>query len=144
MSAIPIETGGLPTLHPAHFACANKGCKRAKDGDPSTSKAVMACTRCSPVAEHDAKEHKKDCESELLKVTWKPIWTRERRQPTFVSEDDNPTMVGTFKYLWGNVPAIDIVKLRENEGVDFKGDLCLLFPTSGNLRNVMVSIGRLP
>ncbi|KAL8375616.1 hypothetical protein RB595_006946 [Gaeumannomyces hyphopodioides] len=151
MSAIPTETGDLPTLHPAHFACANNGCKRAKDGDPSANKAVMACTRCGLVAycckeckEHDAKEHKKDCESEVLKMTWKPIWIRQRRQPTFVSEDDSPTILGTFKYLWGNVPAIDIVKLRENEGVDFKGDLCLLFPASGDLRNVMVSIGRLP
>lgn len=34
---------------------------------------------------------------------------------------------GTIKYLWGNIPAVDVVKLEENEGKDFAQPLSLLF-----------------
>lgn len=34
---------------------------------------------------------------------------------------------GVHKYLWGNVPAVDFVKLADNEGVSFAGPLNLLF-----------------
>lgn len=36
---------------------------------------------------------------------------------------------GTTKYLWGNMPAIDVLQLKANEGLDEKssGDLNLLF-----------------
>lgn len=34
---------------------------------------------------------------------------------------------GGAKYLWGNTPAIDVVNLERNEGLDFKDDLYLLF-----------------
>lgn len=30
-------------------------------------------------------------------------------------------------YLWGNVPAIDVLKLKENEGEDFEKEMNLLF-----------------
>jgi len=31
------------------------------------------------------------------------------------------------KHLWGNVPALDILKLRDNEGDTFSEDVKLLF-----------------
>lgn len=34
---------------------------------------------------------------------------------------------GGQKYLWGNVPAFDILRLGSNEGEDYSGDLHLLF-----------------
>ncbi|KAL8367047.1 hypothetical protein RB599_010961 [Gaeumannomyces hyphopodioides] len=152
MSAMPADTGGLPSIQPAHLVCANKACKKAKDGSASAAKAVMACGRCELVAyccieckEKNAEEHKKDCESDLLKADWRPVWIRQHRMPTFLS-DEGPKMeyFGTFKYLWGNIPAVDIVKLRENEGVRFERNLDLLLPASGDLRNVIMSIGKLP
>jgi hypothetical protein len=34
---------------------------------------------------------------------------------------------GKKKYLWGNVPALDIVRLSENEGERYEKPLNLLF-----------------
>jgi hypothetical protein len=48
-------------------------------------------------------------------------------------------------YLWGNVPALDVLNLKENEGVnDVERDFHLLFAASGDLRNVIKSIVGLP
>ncbi|KAK5659386.1 hypothetical protein OQA88_1479 [Cercophora sp. LCS_1] len=51
---------------------------------------------------------------------------------------------GAPKFLWGNVPAIDIVKVGDNEGETFPGPLNLLFAASGDLRNVIESIANIP
>ncbi|KAK4039008.1 hypothetical protein C8A01DRAFT_47462 [Parachaetomium inaequale] len=48
------------------------------------------------------------------------------------------------KYLWGNVPALDILQLGSNEGEDYKGLLRLLFAASGDLRNVAKTIAQIP
>ena len=44
--------------------------------------------------------------------------------------DDSPflnhTSHGRQKYLWGNVPALDLIKFHQNEGANFGGDLRLL------------------
>ena len=37
------------------------------------------------------------------------------------------TIFGAKKYLWGNVPAYDVVQLSANEGKAYSGDLRLLF-----------------
>lgn len=34
---------------------------------------------------------------------------------------------GGTKYLWGNVPAFDILEIASNEGEAYAGDLRLLF-----------------
>jgi len=34
---------------------------------------------------------------------------------------------GGKKYLWGNIPALDVVRLGSNEGDDYGGQLRLLF-----------------
>lgn len=34
---------------------------------------------------------------------------------------------GAEKYLWGNVPAFDMLKLVQNEGVGYAKDILLLF-----------------
>ena len=48
-------------------------------------------------------------------------------------------------YLWGNVPALDVLNLKDNEGVnDVERDFHLLFAASGDLRNVIKSIVGLP
>ena len=67
-----------------------------------------------------------------MKATWKPSWVIEAREPAFIGPDEEGSTIkmtshGTQKYLWGNVPAIDVVNLQRNEGVDFAADLHLLF-----------------
>jgi hypothetical protein len=34
---------------------------------------------------------------------------------------------GDKKYLWGNVPAFDVLQLEKNEGADYSGPLRILF-----------------
>jgi hypothetical protein len=43
---------------------------------------------------------------------------------------------GAEKYLWGNVPALDVLKLAENEGAEYAEDISLLF--AGELSNEML------
>lgn len=53
---------------------------------------------------------------------------QELRQPAFVNETGPPLVpFGNQKYLWGNVPSVDIVKLGDNEGVSYTQDLKILF-----------------
>ena len=75
--------------------------------------------------------HKCDCKSSLIKASWRPAWDVENRQPAFIGGDEGPFVKnashGRQKYLWGNVPALDLIKLQQNEGINFAGDLRLLF-----------------
>lgn len=91
--------------------------------------------------------HKGDCKSPLMKATWRPSWIVEARQPAFISGgEDGATfdMVshGRQKYLWGNVPAFDLLDLQQNEGVDFAGDLRLLF--AGGYSFLMLYLSLIP
>ncbi|ROW01851.1 hypothetical protein VMCG_05583 [Cytospora schulzeri] len=89
--------------------------------------------------------HKKDCKSELLKSSWRPSWERERRSPAFLGNNLPPFMpFGRSKFLWGNVPALDIINLPANEGVAYDKPMNLLFAASGDLRNVLRTITSLP
>ncbi|KAK4101258.1 hypothetical protein N658DRAFT_566963 [Parathielavia hyrcaniae] len=69
--------------------------------------------------------HKTDCKSPVGKPTWTPDWASEKRSPACVG----PAVVpfGGKKYLWGNVPAFDVLQLASNEGEDFVGPIRLLF-----------------
>ena len=45
------------------------------------------------------------------------------------------------QYLWGNMPAVNILNVEESEGVcDIHHDMNLLFAASGDIRNVVKSI----
>lgn len=75
-------------------------------------------------------EHKKYCKSPMSKDKWRPAWHCERRQPAWetdaaASNPHNP--FGGGKYLWGNTPALDVLKLEQNEGLDYADDIALLF-----------------
>ena len=63
-----------------------------------------------------------------MKATWKPSWNMERRTPTFVI-DGGPqqTAYGKQKYLWGNVPALDVVNHLQNEKDNLPQNLRILF-----------------
>lgn len=53
---------------------------------------------------------------------------------------------GSPQYLWGNIPAIDLLNVTENEGIKviLQQDVSLLFAASGDLRNVVKTITGLP
>ncbi|RDA90834.1 hypothetical protein CP533_1556 [Ophiocordyceps camponoti-saundersi (nom. inval.)] len=87
--------------------------------------------------------HKIDCRAALGRDDWLPGWVIENREPAFYDKrnEDHTTI---SKYVWGNSPAIDIVKLKDNEGEDYDGDLRLLFAASGDLRHVFKTVADLP
>lgn len=51
---------------------------------------------------------------------------QECRDPVF-KYDQEPKRLGTIRYLWGNMPSIDVLQLSSNEGVDYSKDLNILF-----------------
>lgn len=74
-----------------------------------------------------------------MKPDWKPDWATTGRTPTFVSENGpSQTMFGGNKYLWGNVPAIDVLQLAKNEGDSYDHDVHLLF--AGKLNNALSKV----
>ncbi|KAL4922141.1 hypothetical protein BDW62DRAFT_217950 [Aspergillus aurantiobrunneus] len=88
-------------------------------------------------------QHKVDCKTALNNSTWLPAWAREDRMPAFLGGLPLVSL-GMNKYLWGNVPAFDLIQLEKNEGLGYTGDLRLLFAASGDLRNVVKTISRIP
>jgi Domain of unknown function (DUF4470) len=102
-----------------------------------------------------------------MKVTWQPSWATEQRTPAFMTDEpySSLTPFEGLKYLWGNVPAVDVLRLQDNEGVEFNKDYRVLFAgmhiisvgivsayvsaanmlaASGDLRNVVRSFAGLP
>lgn len=53
---------------------------------------------------------------------------------------------GSLQYLWGNIPALDLINVAENEGNEaiLQQDISLLFAASGDLRNVVKTVAGLP
>ncbi|KAA8576352.1 hypothetical protein EYC84_006485 [Monilinia fructicola] len=146
------------------FACANTD--QIIDGKTVACAKIgsKACNGCYLV-QYCGKEcqlahwkvHKADCRSPFIKQSWRPQWDVEKRRPAFIgaSDDGAPggvsmkewvTMVqhGRKKYLWGNVPAIDMVQSSKNEGKEFPEQFNLLFAASGDIRNVVKSLIGLP
>ena len=53
---------------------------------------------------------------------------------------------GSLQYFWGNIPALDLLKVKDNEGEEaiMQRDVALLFAASGDLRNVIKTVIGLP
>ncbi|PGH26457.1 hypothetical protein AJ80_01770 [Polytolypa hystricis UAMH7299] len=131
------------------FACANWSSR----GTCCKNEGKLSCGSCSLVVYcgKDCQKihwpiHKTTCRSPLSKAGWRPAWDHEGRQPAWsknaVSGQHNP--FGGTKYLWGNTPAIDVLKLELNEGNSYEEDIAVLFAASGDLRNVIKTIADLP
>jgi len=78
-----------------------------------------------------------------MKDSWQPAWFREGRQPAFISEIPFVPF-GTVKFLWGNMPALDILRLNDDAGEMKEQELALLFAASGDLRNVVTTLAHIP
>ncbi|KAK8900825.1 hypothetical protein QC760_010589 [Botrytis cinerea] len=85
------------------------------------------------------------CKSSLGQQSWRPAWEREGREPAWASTKQNwHNPFGGNRYLWGNTPAMDILKLKENEGDLYEEDIAVLFAASGDLRHVVKTIASIP
>ena len=100
-----------------------------------------------------------------MKADWKPSWIAEIRVPAFAHvNEEGPYLdvnsYGEQKYLWGDVPALDLLNLHQNEGIGLTKGLRLLFAgdplsshaspftdarkASGDMRNLVKSLIGLP
>jgi hypothetical protein len=71
-------------------------------------------------------------------------WVRRKRTPSFIGGRPPLATFGLTHYLRGNMPVLDILKLTDNEGLDYSRDLAMLFAASGDCRNLIKSIAGLP
>ncbi|PSN67352.1 hypothetical protein BS50DRAFT_553325 [Corynespora cassiicola Philippines] len=132
--------------------CAN--ILRLEDGNAEQCQktAGNACAACRLVQycskecqkEH-WKEHKTACKSNLMRSKYQPAWIREDRTPYFIENNEPFVSFGQKRFLWGNMPALDIIKMKDNEGLEDLGrDMKILFAASGDCRNLVKSIVNLP
>ncbi|EUC48557.1 hypothetical protein COCMIDRAFT_34040 [Bipolaris oryzae ATCC 44560] len=126
-------------------------CSNSKQ-EPCQARTSFSCKSCHMVKycskecqTADWSRHKKRCRSQFMKGTWAPEWYRDNRLPAFLGGPVLSTF-GNRKYLWGNIPALDILQLEDNEGRTSatSHDFSLLFAASGDLRNVIKTIAGLP
>ncbi|CAA9965929.1 DUF4470 multi-domain protein [Pyrenophora teres f. maculata] len=123
---------------------------------PCKQKATMVCSKCYLVQYcckacrvANWKLHKPSCNSELLEESYLPRYAKENRLPY----NGPPDLTGAGKwffglnqYLWGNMPALDVLNMDKNECKDsiMERDINLLFAASGDLRNVVKTVVGLP
>ncbi|XP_006455358.1 hypothetical protein AGABI2DRAFT_226828 [Agaricus bisporus var. bisporus H97] len=134
--------------------CAKVNVEKSED---CKKPGTFICTKCRLVS-YCSKEcqtvhwptHKQDCKDRLLSKDWRPCWAVEGRSPSFLDKgpesqferwDTEELSMGPN--LWGNMAAMDIVNLPNNEA-DSTKDLTLAFIASGDLRNVVRTINALP
>ncbi|CAG8592488.1 7809_t:CDS:1 [Dentiscutata erythropus] len=124
-------------------------CKKIADKLCSSCHVISYCSKeCQKM---HWKFHKINCKSDIASKDWKPDYINEMRTPAFYSNQPfvsfNPLI---REYLWGNIPAIDIVNLASNELADgkscsdYKDPINLLFAASGDLNDVITSVNGLP
>ncbi|KFA72162.1 hypothetical protein S40288_07082 [Stachybotrys chartarum IBT 40288] len=110
------------------FACSNCGL------------AVYCSEECEKAC---LNEHKTFCRQDMVRGDWVPDWVRQKRRPKFCS-NRKPEATGLQEKIWGDVPAIDVLKLGANEGEDYNKTIRVLFADSGDLRNMVKTIADLP
>ncbi|KAJ4353166.1 hypothetical protein N0V95_003595 [Ascochyta clinopodiicola] len=72
-----------------------------------------------------------------MKNVYVPGWIREGRGPSWVSDNELSSKFGANQYLWGNMPAVSLLRALESKATD--RDVSLLCAASGDLRNVVKS-----
>jgi hypothetical protein len=90
--------------------------------------------------------HKTACKSKIMKGTWEPEWYREKRTPAFQFESTLLVEGQAKKYMWGNMPALDVLRVQDNEtaALAMNQDFNFLFAASGDPRNAIKTIVGLP
>ena len=140
------------------FYCGDKQCQKADkwrhkvDCDAACLKRTCAtcqkeaecrrCSSCSSVWYCSAEcqrthylQHKPDCQTKTKDIVDLANSLRSKNNV------QNRTSV---VYYWGNVPAVDLINLTANEGIDYRNPLDLLLCGVGDPRNVILSMASLP
>lgn len=76
-----------------------------------------------------------------MRSKYVPGWIKQDRVPSWVSDSGLSSDFGMNQYLWGNMPAVNILNMEKSENVcDIHRNMDLLFAASGDIRNVVKSI----
>ena len=90
-----------------------------------TALKIQYCGKACQKSDWEA--HKIHCKSYLGKESWQPSWIRKNQPAPSIGGDASTGMYGGKHFLWGNSPAMDVLQLQRNEGINFTGSLNLLF-----------------
>ncbi|KAF5534428.1 hypothetical protein FPHYL_13431 [Fusarium phyllophilum] len=133
-----------PSLPCANCSTDGISCKNTGKSSCANCRLVVYCSSECQIAHWPI--HKIDCKSALNSDTWKPGWILQNRTPAFAPGGQVPPnkSLGGDTWIFGSVPALDVLKLDGNEGESYQGKLSLLFAASGDLRNVVKTIAQLP
>lgn len=75
-----------------------------------------------------------------MKSKYVPGWIIDGRNPSWLSDGEQSNF-GTAQYLWGNMPAVNILNGIKMDGIcDSHRDADVLFAASGDIRNVIKSV----
>ncbi|KAL4811860.1 hypothetical protein BDW67DRAFT_179221 [Aspergillus spinulosporus] len=130
-----------PELICANWTSGSTNCAKTGTYGCKDCRLVTYCSRECQKSHWN--QHKPPCRSPLRKETWAPAWLFELRTPAFMGGGMG-RIFGTKKFLWGNVPAFDVLRLDRNEGAEYDGPLRVLFAASGDLRQIIQTIAQLP
>ncbi|KAF3053544.1 hypothetical protein E8E11_011605 [Didymella keratinophila] len=110
---------------------------------PGRTKATSwYCSKACQKA--DWRHQKTTCKFPLMGDSWMPNYCLEGRTPDYVDNKVSKEF-SLRRYLLGNIPALDVLKLANNEGDSSRiRDFNLLFAASGDLRNVIKTLLGLP
>lgn len=74
-------------------------------------------------------QHQNLCNSDLLNGSWLPDWDESGSLPQWLSDPKGLSQDahGMPRRLWGDMPAFDLLKLAQHEGVDYQQSMHLLF-----------------
>ncbi|GJE94081.1 zf-MYND and DUF4470 domain-containing protein [Phanerochaete sordida] len=130
-------------------------CVRCAYTDPATAHecpraGLQACSSCrlvkycSKECQHKHwKLHSRDCKDPMRSEQWKPGWVEGGRTASFVGSEPRKHALSQRLQLWGNMPAIDILKLTPDDAKS-RADISLAFIASGDLRNAIKTVNGLP
>ncbi|KDQ11253.1 hypothetical protein BOTBODRAFT_57569 [Botryobasidium botryosum FD-172 SS1] len=119
------------------------------------NEAKLTCSKCklvgycSKACQVDHwKVHKIACNDPVRSSSWSPSWMPGSSGiaaafPIDQDANEQGVLPAAGVHLWGNMPAIDILNLKSNEGVSNK-DFSLAFIASGDIRHVVRTINNLP
>lgn len=140
----PLEVLPCANVQPTLYAACDRAGKMACGACRLTSYCSKECQKAHWSL------HKQDCKNPLRSNDWDPAWLRECRSPMFVngmnaSDILQEQMHGPFKgiCLWGNIPAMDLINLHDNEN-DVTKDFNIAFVATGDLRDVVKTVNSLP
>ena len=126
-------------------ACNAAALKKQCMGCGRTDEGMLRCSTClrSWYCDRDCQRknwesHKKQCHEVVIKTIQvaKSIKMNRINARLFLGMERT--------YYWGNVPAVDLLKLPMNDGEEYSNPLALVLCGVGDPRNVLLKIASLP